>query len=775
MAFTKGSYPPLTGGVSQQVVHARLPNQVTEQVNMLSDLVTGPRRRGGTRLIRELNVSNSVVTEVVNLRGVDTLIAVEYDTGRVQVYTLCKNSNLLLDSTSDYLKANSGRSIRFTQHSNDIYILNVEQVVQAGESHSEVNVDPTLQGYFYTNTGALGTTYDVIVDVAGVSYSVTHATPASDATKATPEFISTQLVTKLKAHAVVGTAQGYTWSQLGPYVYVKAPVPIRITTGMGSHMLQVSNSSNVYNTSVLPAKLPVEANGYIVRIGYGTASQYFSWDYSDSAWKERAAWGQTGGIDNLPVYIDSTLLELRTIDMAGRLAGDIENSPDPYFVGKKLTGLGSFQGRLLFLCGEYLTFTASNNPRRVYRASTTLVADDDPIEIASTTTLGVVYEYALPYNGDLLITSENVQGIVPGRSVLTPKSAVISIASQYKMQAGVMPTSTGKTMLYPAYASQGSSAIWEMTPSEYTEQQIQSHNITEHLPRFIKGNVLSITTSSTSGIAVILDETNVLKVHQYLWDGSEKRHTAFHTWEMRETILNVHSQVNLLYIIAKSTTGNIRILEWDVVNGLGDEWKRIPKLDSYTVAKPEEGVIRIPDWMYSLEDLESGIVIAYSETEYGTPFSFTITDWRVDGEEYVGTSQYFTEADVTLGYTYSSSLTPSPPVIRDYQGTPILTERAVLHSVTAMFSKTGSIMVDVTDRAREYPAMEYTPLRMYSNNLDAGEPLATLGNVNIPMRTDMASTEFTIRTNDIYDMNITAMEYGYRHNQRGRRAYAGGN
>lgn len=775
MAFTKGSYPPLTGGVSQQVVHARLPNQVTEQVNMLSDLVTGPRRRGGTRLIRELNVSNSVVTEVVNLRGVDTLIAVEYDTGRVQAYTLCKNSNLLLDSTSDYLKANSGRSIRFTQHSNDIYILNVEQVVQAGESHSEVNVDPTLQGYFYTNTGALGTTYDVIVDVAGVSYSVTHATPASDATKATPEFISTQLVTKLKAHAVVGTAQGYTWSQLGPYVYVKAPVPIRITTSMGSHMLQVSNSSNVYNTSVLPAKLPVEANGYIVRIGYGAASQYFSWDYSDSAWKERAAWGQTGGIDNLPVYIDSTLLELRTIDMAGRLAGDIDNSPDPYFVGKKLTGLGSFQGRLLFLCGEYLTFTASNNPRRVYRASTTLVADDDPIEIASTTTLGVVYEYALPYNGDLLITSENVQGIVPGRSVLTPKSAVISIASQYKMQVGVMPTSTGKTMLYPAYASQGSSAIWEMTPSEYTEQQIQSHNITEHLPRFIKGNVLSITTSSTSGIAVILDETNVLKVHQYLWDGSEKRHTAFHTWEMRETILNVHSQVNLLYIIAKSTTGNIRILEWDVVNGLGDEWKRIPKLDSYTVAKPEEGVIRIPDWMYSLEDLESGIVIAYSETEYGTPFSFTITDWRVDGEEYVGTSQYFTEADVTLGYTYSSSLTPSPPVIRDYQGTPILTERAVLHSVTAMFSKTGSIMVDVADRAREYPAMEYTPLRMYSNNLDAGEPLATLGNVNIPMRTDMASTEFTIRTNDIYDMNITAMEYGYRHNQRGRRAYAGGN
>lgn len=774
MAFTKGSYPPLTGGVSQQVVHARLPNQVSEQVNMLSDLVTGPRRRGGTRLIRELDVTNNVVTKVVSLRGVDCLITVEFDTGRVQVYTLCKNSVSLLDSTTNYLVATSGRSIRFVQHSNDIYILNVEKVVTAAAAAPEAGIDPQRQGYFYVNTGALGTTFKVIVDVNGVSHTVEHTTPTENATLATPEYISGQLIAKLNAHATVGTAQGYTWTQLGPYVHVRAPTPIRITSPLGSHMIQVSNSSNVKDVSALPAKLPQSANGYIIRIGYGSASQYFMWDYADAAWKERAAWGQTRPIENLPAYIDAAEMTLKLTRMDGRLSGDSENSPDPYFVGKKLTGLGSFQGRLLFLCGEYLTFSASNDPRRVYRASATTVSDDDPIEIASTTTLGVSYEYALPYNGDLLLTSENVQGIVPGRNVLTPKSAVISIASQYKMQAGVMPTSTGKSMLYPAFASQGSSAIWEMTPSEYTEQQIQAHNITEHLPRFITGVVRSITTSSTSGIALILDETNVLKVHQYLWDGVEKRHTAFHTWEMRETILDVHLQVNLLYILAKAPSGNIRILEWDIVNGLGDEWKRIPKLDSYTVVESNANSVTVPKWMYPLDDLVSGKVIAYAETSYDTPYAFKIQDWVESGNNYIGYSDYIGDSEVTLGYTYNSSITPSPPVLRDYQGVPILTERAILHSITALFSKTGSLMVDASDRARVYPPMEYTPLKMYNNDLDSGEPLATYGTVNIPMRTDMATTEFTIRTEDIYDMNITAMEYSYRHNQRGRRAYSGG-
>lgn len=773
MAYAKGGYPPLIGGVTQQVVQARLPNQVTAQVNMLSDLVTGPRRRGGFRLVRELDVAKEVVTEVVVLDGEDALISVEYLTGRVKATSLVPGGAELVSETLPYLVATSPQSIRFVQHSNDIYILNTEQTVTLGTPNTEKNIDPANLGYFYVNSGALNTTYDVVIDVAGVSHTITHSTPTTPATSATPTFISGQLMAAMQAHAVVGTAQGYVYTQLGPYIFIKAPVPIRVTTSLGSHILQVSNSSNVKDSATLPAKLPVAADGYVVRIGYGIASQYFEWDYADSAWKERSAYAQSVPLTQLPVFLRASDKTISQITMVGRVAGDTENSPDPHFVGKKLTGLGSFQGRLLYLCGEYLTFSASNEVGRCYRASMSNLVADDPIEIASTTTLGVSYEYAVPHNGDLLVTAENVQGLVPGRTVLTPNNAVISIAAQYKMQSGVKPSSTGKSMLYPAQSSVGTSAIWEMTPSEYTEQQIQAQNITEHLPRFVTGSVRGITTSNTSGIAVILDGTNTLKLHQYLWRGVQKVHTAFHEWESREEILSVHLQINLLYMLSRSPAGSIRILEWDIVNGLGDQWKTVPKLDSYSTHSATAGTVSIPAWMYTLDELRAGTMLAYMQTPEGTPFAFSITDWVDAGSSYTGNSKYILQGALTLGYTYKSSITPSPPVLRDYQGTPILTERAILHSVTASFTKTGILWVDVKDRARQYGRMQYTPLKMYSNDLDAGEPLATEGTVNIPMRTDMPSTEFTISTEDIYDMNITVMEFGYKHNQRGRRAFVG--
>ena len=776
MAYFKGGYPPLIGGVSQQVLHARLPNQVTRQVNMLSDIVTGPRRRGGFRLVRELDVQQDLLaTDVVTLGRKDVLLCVECSIGRFRVFSLDDTGAVLIDHTTPYLIASSPTSIRFVQHGNDIYALNTEQVVLEGTPETEPNITPENQGYFYVNAGSLGTTFDVILDKAGVSHSVSFKTPDSNADQATPTYVATQLLTALAAHAAVGTAQGYTYTQLGPYVHVQAPQKVRITTTLGSHILQVSNSSNVKDTSALPAKLPATADGYVIRVGYSTASQYYRWDYEDSAWKERAAYNLRIPITNLPVFVDAETLTVSQLVMPGRLSGDAENAPNPAFVGKRLTGLGSFQGRLVYLSGEYIVFSASDEPNRCFRAAIAELKDNDPIEIASTTTLGVSYEFAIPHNGDLLLTSENVQGLVSGRTVLTPKTAVISVAAQYKMQQGVKPVSTGKSILYPAHSSLGTSALWELTPSEYTEQQVTAHNITEHLPRYIVGTVRSVSTSNTSGMAIILDETNCMKVHQYLWDGVSKRHSAFHEWQSQEQVISAHIQLNLLYIVAKGVTDKVRVLEWDMVDGLGDQWRTVPKLDSYhkfniTVA----GSVNVPKWMFTLADLQSAQVVAYGVSALGTPYPYTIYDWEDNGAYWKGTSEYIQVGELTLGYTYASIFTPSTPVVRDFQGMPILTERAVLRSVTALFDKTGTMQVSVKDRARVHPTMQYTPLKMYNNELDNGLPLADAGTVVIPMRTDLASTEFTFMTEDIYDMNITAMEFDYRHNQQGRRAYFGG-
>ena len=52
MAVYESGYPSLIQGASQQVPDKRLDGQVSNQLNMVSDALTGLRRRKGFELLR---------------------------------------------------------------------------------------------------------------------------------------------------------------------------------------------------------------------------------------------------------------------------------------------------------------------------------------------------------------------------------------------------------------------------------------------------------------------------------------------------------------------------------------------------------------------------------------------------------------------------------------------------------------------------------------------------------------------------------------------------
>ena len=57
MAVYESGYPSLIQGASQQVPDKRLDGQVSNQLNMVSDALTGLRRRKGFELLRFLENS----------------------------------------------------------------------------------------------------------------------------------------------------------------------------------------------------------------------------------------------------------------------------------------------------------------------------------------------------------------------------------------------------------------------------------------------------------------------------------------------------------------------------------------------------------------------------------------------------------------------------------------------------------------------------------------------------------------------------------------------
>src|SRR5690554_4706426 len=136
MSSFESSYLNLLQGVSQQVPRARLPGQLTEQTNMLSDPVTGLRRRPGIEYLYAQDTgqsdgadSDSIFAQFTDIAGSQCHIMVNTKLG--EVYIRDVNYNLEKTFQTDYLKATSARSIRAASVGDSLFLANVEIVPQS--------------------------------------------------------------------------------------------------------------------------------------------------------------------------------------------------------------------------------------------------------------------------------------------------------------------------------------------------------------------------------------------------------------------------------------------------------------------------------------------------------------------------------------------------------------------------------------------------------------------------------------------------------------------
>lgn len=789
MAYIKGSYPALVGGISQQVKIQRLPDQVERQVNMLSDVVTGPRRRGGYEMVAALPElkGKEFRTEVITY-GTSSMLCVACTCGALYLFAISvagkEYGEVLYDSNHPYLEASTPDVFRFAKHGNDLIVLNSEKEITLGEAEAEKLGRPQEYGWAYPNQGAYGMKFDLSIraKVGEITTNYTWNMTTSDTApqQATPAHIASSLRGQMTS-GNNALPSGWTVTVNGAFLFVQAPegTDISITSSMTSIYMRTSNNSTAPDSSQLPASLPEVADGYIMQIGYKKAKQYLEWDFEESAWKERAAWGTRNPLLNLPIKVNVEDLTVTQIEGKPRLAGDTENSKDPHFVGRKLAGVGSYQGRLVLLCDEYVHMSGSDDEELWYRQSMGGLRNDDPIEVASTSTYGVQYRYAVPFAGDLLLLSDSSQAVVPGRQTLTPQNAVISTAADYGMTLHSAPGMTGKSILYPSTGTAGHSTLWEMVPSEFSDRQLYSQNITEHIPALLIGSVKQLAVLEGAGYVLVLDSSDRLKLHQYMWAGADKVHSCFHEWTCPDKVHSVHAFDDSFWIITEDAHGDFSMLRWRYETKLPGVRKAtaIPHLDRVyrSTELASDKAIKIPDGLLVNDPLvHNPDLVLYTHTEHGTPFSVPVQRMELRDDSWYAVTEYQDQiagdAEYFIGVPYLSILHPSPPVLRDQYDAPILMERAVLHNLTLNVQDSGETVVICQDRARAPQRYTYTPARLYSWDIDGGRPFAATEVLQVPVRLDMQSAQFWFQTDSCYDMQITALEYGYRHNQRTQRA-----
>lgn len=774
MAAFEGSQKSQLQGVSQQVPRERLEGQVSAQDNMLSDAVSGLRRRPGAELRQVMQLGTTrecVLGWSTDIGGRQVKLLLNLTDGILRIYTDDWQELKVMDA-NPYLVTSDRRNIRMTVVGDSLVIANVAVKPKLGATNPDV-VDPTNKGFAFIRTGAFDRKYTISVGVeGGVLKDYTHTTPAATVTgaaqKAAPEQIAEELKTLIEA-------DGYTVTAAGAFLFIQqaGAVKLRITTTAPATYIGVSNTSYIQTTGDLPSRLPPEAHGYPIAVGSLVDPTYYRYDTHRTAWLESGAYGSPGSLDDMPVLLKYTDGDwVYSAKYEGRLAGDGNSNPDPAFLNG-ITGIGSFQSRLVLLAGSQVCMSASNKPDRFYRTTINSLVASDPIGVGASANSSAAYEYCEPFQKDLLLFSQKYQALVPGgNAALTPTNASVVITSTYEADMASRPVAIGRTMMYPAPRSRDFYGVMEMVPSQYTDSQYLSEDVTAHLPKYLAGRCRFGVSSSVANIACFASTADhrVLYVHEYMWSGQEKVQQAWHRWTFPYDIADAFfsgADINLVMV----NGANVAIATIDPrIGTLTRDAARRPFMDMFTDVTVADNVALIPPKLLQF-DPTVGERLEMADT------AMDLMGERVGVEERLQdrliTVPSFDVGSASMGLTYRSSFSPTTPMVKDHNNVVISSNKLTLLRYmigTANSYEYNAIVRDSSMSGNGVDAEQMAVLFWGSAELDLGSPRVNTESVaTIPCRTNASTTTLVLYTDGLGEMNIISMEYVCRFNQKLRR------
>lgn len=834
MSYYENSYKQLLFGVSQQAPQDRLDGQVTAQVNMLSDVVSGVRRRPGVEMdfvapwqplgsprelsaLGTLDPANLAFYETV-LSGRRILFVVDVSDGAVytQILEGTFATVTLIGDGGAYLQATTPDAIQFCNVQGAVFMVNTEVKPTTSTPGFQGYDVEDGRGWFYVSAGSYSTQYELEI-VAGPNtfvgdYTTPDGTSAAHIAQTRPEFIATNLAGDINAAAgLAGFGAPVAFTE-GSYVFVNIPGlygpadPMYIEVLNSHDTLITSGLGHLNDAARLPAKLPEAADGYVMSTGNINKPVYFEYDAANLVWREAAKAGERTKLNSMPAYAYIEEPKWHTTGTAAawesRKAGDTETNPDPAFTRNGITGMGAFQGRLVLLAGEYICMSSSATPMRFYRSSVANVLDSDPVEVASTTERTNPLKYAVVYDKSLYVSSIGHQERIRGDIVITPSNASPAVVAYYQAHTRIAPVPIDQTLLVPYTRTLGKAGIWELYPSDSADDRLAGTDITAHIPAYIDDDVSFIRVASSAGLAIVGSHSNKrrLVLHEYMRVGSEKPHQAWHEWEFENDIVYAYidnADVYLLFHKAGLTSGGdyfVGKVSLRKGAAAGDTTVYLDHVTTREVVDTRELPSNpLLDAAVAAVGPMLSLTLTLDDPVYGAWGSADIVAVPVDGDgagnesrvvveviNYLGTDVLCVgvpdappggASNYLFGIRFVSSITPTPPVVRDRNGVAIYTQKSLLHKYVVSVKESGTMRVRAKDYRVTLAEFVAGPRLLSTPGFAPGAPERASAAVYLPLRLDANSAEVELSTDSVHDLNIPSIEYGIRYTQRsGRRA-----
>jgi hypothetical protein len=491
---------------------------------------------------------------------------------------------------------------------------------------------------------------------------------------------------------------------------------------------------------------------------------YVKWDGS-GVWRETLKPGLKTSLDaaTMPYSLvnnggGSFTFKKTTWD--SRYVGDDLSASFPSFVGKAIADVFFHRNRLGFIAQENVVFSRSGHFFSFFPETVTAVLDTDPVDIAVSHTKVAILRHALAFNTSLMLFADQAQFQLTAKDVLTPKTAVINVTTEFAIEAKAKPTSSG-TSIYFGVPKGNHTGVKEylVQPLTYSND---AADVTAHCPRYIPSGVFKLASSNLDNmiLALTLNERNAIYVYKYYWATADQKVQSSwskFTLDAGAVILDVAFVDTVLYLVVKRSDGTyleamdlqdlvendlgFRVLldQKTVLNGT---YSSVGNYTTWTTPYPVDNT-------YSL--VQAGTFTGGQGGTVLTATAPTVNTLRVTGD--------FSAHSCYVGKPYVLRYEFSPIYFKDATQISVTHYNIKLKNLELLYDTTGFFSAAVSPDGRDTYTYTNTGKVLGSDSAKIGTSSISTGKFSIPIFGDAVKSKIVLTNASIMPSTFQAAEW----------------
>ncbi len=592
--------PNLIQGISQQPDAQRDPSQGEIQVNGVSSIAEGLRKRDNTTVLAKVSTSpfgDAFIHSILRDQSEEYLAVIT--SSSIRVFDLDGEEYDVLPDTNayDYLSSvtDARQQIRAVTIADYTFVINTNEVVAMDAAVAPKVARPPHECLIWVKQAAYGNEYTVNVNGFETTVQTAVAPVVSDGTTVTENRISSEEIAE-QIITGLGTAglTGYTLEQSGSVIWIWGTSPITVkATDAKANATITAILSSVQSFTELPTIAP---QGYQIEIegdpgnnfdGYYVEFEPRDGTFGEGSWLETVSPGVEYKIEavTMPHVLIRTGAQPKpqfwfgavdgqtvanipdTVPSWGeRTCGDYETAKDPSFVGNAIADVFIYKNRLGFLSDENVILSRTREFFSFFPETVTTVLDTDPIDVVASNNRVSILKYAVPYQDELILFSAQYQfRFNAAETVLTPRTAQLTVLTQFEVDTTVRPQQAGSGIIFAQQNGDWTQLREFSVRGAGTALTADAADLTGYVSSYIPSEIFKMTVNDTgNGLYAIsgrnadgVDYRNRVYTYKYFYrnsgSGAERVQSSWSHFELggADQILQVLCVEEVLYLLTQ--------------------------------------------------------------------------------------------------------------------------------------------------------------------------------------------------------------------------------